>query len=197
MKGNLLIERLDKLGYGLIYPAFFGNMIYDLILAKRTWSGGDLVGIDYWSCCIVVLYFMVDYIHLNVDLEKIVQKRKTLKYIACDIGTSIAFFAAFVFIKEGCYQRAIFAIAIIPVLMFIYNYRNQSSRTLYTWFSLANFFYLIALFVFVKDWKDNPIFILIPLIVDFVIYTFYVFCYYPKAPKLEDIKFMRNLKNRY
>lgn len=95
-------EKLDKFTYGLLYPAFFGNMIYDLLLGNMP-EGGMF---DRWRLAIgigILLFNIVDFMHLYVDVENSIGrelKNKSWAYILCDVLASIGIFVAFVLVKN-------------------------------------------------------------------------------------------------
>src|SRR5436305_768929 len=91
--------RLDKITYGLIYPAFFGNMVYDVINIflkkdqKLHFSFNDSISI----CVLIILFVIVDYMHLNADVNSIFEKPeyKSRWYFFCDILTPTFLFISF------------------------------------------------------------------------------------------------------
>jgi hypothetical protein len=177
--------RVDTLTYGLIYPAFLGNMIYDLMLRKLSWNDGVLEGPDLMSCFAVVFFLLIDYMHLNGDMNKIADapEKKSWRYILCDIGTCCLIFSSFVLFKEGYAIFALMLFSVIPVVILTYKQKNSHSARYFKWYSVfSEIAFIVSLLVYYKGvyfpWI-YPLIILIHVLVYgyYLLYHYYDKCY--------------------
>jgi hypothetical protein len=135
------LKRWEKVTYGLVYPAFFGNMVYDLLLPDK-FSGdaslSKLFGLksavpefwvaDYCAAVLITLYYFFDYLHLHGDMNEVVGDRpKSATYIWCDFWTSTLYFVAFVLVTQKCYEFALMAIGFVPAITLLYKQRNKKN----------------------------------------------------------------------
>ena len=199
-------KRIDKLTYGLIYPAFFGNMIYDLMLFKKNYKNQNELYVDLASTILITLFYAVDYIHLHADMNKIVSdsSKKSPEYLLCDVATSLLFFTAFVCIKEALYPFCLPCLVLIPFFIWLYkrkNILNQKNNQLFVKFlvfgiAISVVYFGLSIF-FKSEIKEYNSYILLGIVaIFFVSYVYYVFSLYPKEPKELDIKFMKTA-NQY
>lgn len=200
---NIWKERIDKLTYGLVYPAFFGNMVYNLILFKKDFVDKGHLIIDFSSAIAVVLFFIVDYIHLHADMNEIVKPlyRKSHKYLFCDIGTSLISFISFIGIIEANWWLPFLGIGIIPFVISIYKKKNKPSNKFFNWYKGISILILLA--IIIDGLTSNLLteqlhFILLGFIcVSLIFYVWYVFIYYPGKPREFDINFIKKNKEEY
>jgi len=121
-KNPVIAERLDKLTYGLLYPAFFGNMIYDLLIAfqKDSHGGFNIEPGAFAIAVIIVAFNIVDFLHLYTDVDASIGgniRYKTRAYIFCDMATAILLFLAFVFVKYKWPILGTSLLCLIPVII--------------------------------------------------------------------------------
>jgi hypothetical protein len=121
-KNPLIAARLDKLTYGLLYPAFFGNMIYDLLLAFQTKDNGrpNVAPGDFCLLLVIIGFNVVDFLHLYVDVDKSINGKillKTHAYIYCDMATAIMLFGAFVLVKNDFTAIGTFLFCLVPLVI--------------------------------------------------------------------------------
>lgn len=181
-----LAEKLHEFTYGLLYPAFFGNMIYDLVLLFKANKKSEVA---FTGGMVILLFYALDYVHLYVDVNKEVGKgasNKSWWYIICDIITSLLFFFSFVELKSGCLCWASMFIGVIPILTAsyksqLYGIRNKRMRVI----GLYGISSLVALFTFQwllhKTPKElHPNYFLGLVFFEFIFYFIYVsFVYKP------------------
>jgi hypothetical protein len=187
--------RLDKIAYGLFYPAFFGNMIYDLInifLGKIKLSFGIFDIFSHFAICsLVIIFVVIDFIHLQADMNETYKKpsQKSPAYLLCDIITPSLLFLAFVFFKNQLYAFGIIAFGLVPCVLFFYKRENLKSKKYFKSYSIFSFvtFVVLALSTLTKlDMIYIRAFIELFLIICLCIYWRYIFFIYPYQPKIED-----------
>ena len=195
---NLWKIRIDKTIYGLLYPAFFGNMIYDLILRKLAWSDADLVYPDIFSCLAIAGFAIVDFMHLNGDMNEIIKRpeNKSKTYLICDIFTPMLIFLCFVLIKEKTHLPALLLLSIIPWIIFLYKRRrNKKSKEYFRLYAIiSNIFFSVALLI---PSDAVPIYSLGYTILSLFGYTYFVFSYYPTKCLQDDVDYMAVENNIY
>ncbi len=49
-------------------------MVYDLLLRKLSWSDKPLVYPNLFTCITIVIFLVIDYMHLHGDMNEIVSK---------------------------------------------------------------------------------------------------------------------------
>lgn len=176
IEDSIFIKKVDQFTYGLLYPAFFGNMIYDLVQAKT--EQHYLQGIEFYFALVIVFFYALDYIHLYVDMNSIVKKR-TGWYIFCDFATSLLFFFSLVTLKYHHPGWAISLFSIVPVLIASYKWSFSFSQT-DMWVMVAyGITSLILLSIVLKIrifHQVNWFFAL--AIVELLFYIWYVFFFY-------------------
>jgi len=190
-------RRLDSTIYGLIYPAFFGNMVYDIILFLK---GDDKIcTMDGITGIIILVYALVDFMHLYGDMNKIVKKpnRKSTRYLLCDAFTSLLIFISFVFIINKSYTFIII-FSLIPLVIFQYKKKNPESNRffkIYSWLSIIGGSLGAVFGSIFKDYFSAYIFIFISL--STLAYGYFVLYYYEKKCMNWDIAYMDNKENEY
>jgi hypothetical protein len=213
---------IHGLTYGLIYPAFFGNMVYDFILmagpfAKMTqlailekggwvWICEDtwkLHMIDMATGIFIILFFMVDFIHLNGTMNKIVpERRRSRGYLACDLAVTLFFFMSFVANKHDHHLWSALFLCFIPLLISKYKLENPGSslsRKFFWSFSIP--YYVIGalcviLFYFnggksYANFISKSIWLLVYVLAGLIRYSAYVFKYYNMSGMLTDRRFFK------
>ncbi len=200
-------KRLEALTYGLLYPAFLGNMIYDIILILyglikpqiQQNNNVNLTWFSFSSLLFITGFYVVDYLHLYVDMNRIVPlRRKSKAYIYCDIATPLLFFLAFVFVKLGIYLPAIWCIALIPCIIMYYKSTNKKNKKNISFFKG---YWIVSIIVgilyscfFGKDFlhgeKKFDVRYLFFIVASFSTYTYYVFFFYRKRAMRSDIRFI-------
>lgn len=194
--------RIDKITYGLIYPAFFGNMIYDVIniFLNRDknlhFSKPDSLII----AALFILFVLVDYMHLNGDVNSIFDKPeyKSRYYFFCDILTPVFLFTSFVFLRtQDYFEIGIIILSLVPGVIFVYKRSNPKSREYFIRYAIVSFILgLIIAFVFPKEYKTQ-ICIEIFIIANILAYGFYTLGYYPKKSKEFDLNYVKTLRGKY
>ena len=157
------ISRIRKLTYGLIYPAFIGNMIYDLVQfifdedPEIKWVN---IGMGITTGIFLVIFYTLDYIILHSDLEyKTSAVERDWIYVGCDFATSFLFFLSFVFSKYGNINGAVICIGIVPLLFAIYNSRLNNHKKLHIGFAIINSLIVIYYFAFHCIFKKDSLII--------------------------------------
>lgn len=138
--------RWKELTYKLIYPAFFGNMVYDFVmLFMEMLKASSVLNIcEVTAVLIVLIFFALDYVHLNIDLEHIIDEdKKDWVYMACDIGVSFFFFLSVVFIKSKLDELALCVLPVVPLLFSVYHFRLNRDTKFY------NPYGIVAVLVFI------------------------------------------------
>lgn len=192
-------ERFNCWTYGLIYPAFFGNMIYDLMVAEDKFNKAKHPAYAFWIALAITCYYFVDFIHLNVDMHSIAPKveNRSSAYILCDTGTAVLFFCAYVGVVQKHYWLTSLSVSIIPLVICIYKFRNKMNKinVLY----LIPFAFLSLLFGIIitiqlcknhGEVLDEGRGIFIYTLACLIAYVTYVFCVYPGKPKKADKEYM-------
>lgn len=191
-------NRFDKLTYSLIYPAFIGNMIYDLLLRKLSWLDGTLTSYNLWTCITIVFFLLIDFMHLHGDMDKIVPdpKKKTWRYILIDIATSILIFLSFVFIKEGKIELGLLSFTIIPLGILWYKWKNIMARKYFLYYFLTSLFFstIIAL---TCNSQSYPLCVFLYSLGSTIVYLYFITFYYIKKCKSKDIELMKLSDAKY
>ncbi len=187
--------RLDKIAYGLFYPAFFGNMIYDLINIFLSKKRSSVAIFDIFShfniCLLIVAFVIIDFIHLQADMNEIYKKptQKTFAYLICDVITPSLLFLSFVFLKNGFYFFGIVAFGLVPCTLYFYKRENIKSQKYFR--NFRNFSIAMGLVLCGITFIDMDKIYLRGLIQMFIIiclfvYWRYIFYLYPDDPRKED-----------
>lgn len=168
------ISRIHKLTYGLIYPAFIGNMIYDLVLftfdtnTKIEWENENFGIITGFF---IVIFYSLDYILLHSDLDyRTTKSQKDYIYTLGDFVTSCLFFLAFVFSKFDKIDTSVICLALIPIIFLIYNWRLNVYKWFNVLFGIVSLLTMGCYFYF----KPNPETFFLVMAISFTgIYFFY------------------------
>lgn len=188
---NRLKDQICKLTYNLIYPAFFGNMVYDLILRKKSLASQDISKLEFLSMLLIALFFVLDYMHVYSDLKNFESDKTNLKKSILDAFTSILIFISFVFLKESYYFKCMATIVITLGLFLAFNIKNQKI----TWFNVP---YLIcALLYAFYIYTIKSTLCLLPNVFVFLLltsftYGIYIFYYYPTYVIGKNSQFQNN-----
>lgn len=122
-------KKIDKLIYGLLYPAFFGNMVYDILLFKDNYKELGMLPIDCLTMAAILLFNAVDYYHLYGDINEIVKSNKrSIYYRLCDFTVPILFFGAFVCLREGWVLCSYLLIMSVPIFFTVYKWEYSKSK---------------------------------------------------------------------
>lgn len=125
--------RWKELTYKLIYPAFFGNMVYDFITFFSDLKSYDWLLIT--STGLILLFYILDYVHLNVDLENLVpEEKKDIIYMAADIGVSLLLFLSVAFVKFHLPEVSVYLLCFVPVLFATYNIKLGYHPNFHKWY---------------------------------------------------------------
>ena len=191
--------RVDKITYGLIYPAFIGNMVYDLLLRKLAWSDSALVYPNLWTCIAIVIFLIIDYMHLHGDMNEIVKtpERKTWRYILCDITTSMLIFFSFVFIKEDNLEIGVILFTIIPFMILLYKWKNKNSRIYFVVYSLVGTVAACLLQLKFRASSGYSFYIFLYAIGSAFFYMVYISFFYVLKCKDFDIQYMTKRNAKY
>ena len=150
--------RWKELTYKLIYPAFFGNMVYDFITFINDHEGMHWTLIA--ATAFVLLFYILDYVHLNVDLENLVPEEKKGKvYMFADIGVTLALFLAVAFVKFHLPEIVIFLVCLVPILFAWYNSKLGYHTKFHKCFRGASILLIVGfagLYLFIKDSSYYP-----------------------------------------
>ncbi|WP_338867968.1 hypothetical protein WBJ53_16260 [Spirosoma sp. SC4-14] len=195
-KQNNWKKRLSSVIYGLLYPAFLGNMVYDLILSKRSLSTDDFIFPDFYTCLIIAIFSVVDYMHLNGDMnDNVPVDRRSVAYILVDAIMPFVFFCAFVSIKEERYNVGVSSIAIIPLLLLLYKWRNKPSRKFFVFYSFGSLTIGAILILVETSLAKQGLLLFVG--VSMLIYFIYIACIYPKKPLEFDKHFIKEEEKDY
>jgi hypothetical protein len=179
--------------YGLLYPGFVGSMIYELIPSDKSASTDYLV-IDTGTKFLITLFYCVDYLHLYGDMHDMVKpENRGKEYLVCDVGSSLFFFLSFVFVKHNAYIWALLFIAIVPLFFLVYKWPNKEDKKVHPWFlgaTLIGLLLYIITYYIMPGWKfyESKWFLFWFVLIEFSVYSYYVFVYYNGKPKKEDEK---------
>jgi hypothetical protein len=181
---NPVLEKLDKLTYGLIYPAFLGNMIYDIIQGIA--ENGRLKGTELFIAIMIFVLNGLDYMHLYVDMRKIVDdkfdKIKGPVYIFCDIASSCFFFAAFLLLKYQHTFWTMILLGIIPALTAIYKQTysaGEDDKRFATRYGIAfGLLTVIGACIFSCDCMIDQ-FLICFISLEVIVYFVYIFLLFP------------------
>jgi hypothetical protein len=192
--------RLDKITYGLIYPAFFGNMIYDIlnIFLKKDLSIHFNYNHTLIIAILLIVFVVVDYMHLNADVNSIFKKAefKSRAYFFCDILTPTFLFIAFVLLKNNNYFKyGIIGFALVPGIIWIYKKSNPKSKKYFMYYSIASILIGTALFIF-QD-LQTPLYIEFFILFSTITYTVYMLWYYPKKSRKYDLEYIEKLREQF
>ena len=110
----------NKLIYGLLYPAYFGNMVYDLFQMAIQLKNGNsprifswawvhfwgeaftVTWMHFWTGAFIVLFYIIDYMHLHSYIHEVVpEDNRNGLYLFCDLITTHLIFFAFAYAKYG------------------------------------------------------------------------------------------------
>lgn len=190
--------RLETFVYGLLYPAFFGNMIYDfinLILDDRIIVENNVNPVFIADCSIILLV-VFDYIHLFTDVNKIFNKPelKSPLYFICDILTPNVLFISFVLMKKNITILGLLLYCITPAIILGYKISNSKSMLYFIPFAFVSL--LIFVYIAYNGISNSPktIYLVFPFIL--LSYICYIFLYYPKFSRSVDIENVKALKTK-
>jgi len=181
--------RFEKLIYGLLYPAFFGNMIYDLILRKQAFTENGILHFpNLFSCILIIVFSIIDYLHLYGDMNEIAStaENKSDTYLFCDLATPILIFLSFVFIKEGWNIPSIIMYNFIPLVIYSYKRKNPNNKY-FIYYSILMWTMTIPISIFYFYNREICNYLtLTEILIGLVFYTYYVFIYYPNKCRSFD-----------
>jgi hypothetical protein len=198
LQKNLWKHRIDSITYGLIYPAFFGNMVYD-ILNIYFEKDKAFVFTKFESIAIsvlIMLFVVIDYMHLNGDVNTIYRKAeyKSRYYFLCDIITPFLLFAAFELIRIRNWVGAgVFVFCLTPTAIWIYKEHNPHSKIFFRIYAIVSF--LIGLSFLLWAGMQSVIYIGIAILVISAAYFIYMTKLYPGKPRDYDVSFIKDLEN--
>jgi hypothetical protein len=180
--------------YGLLYPGFVGSMIYELMpFTSNETNANHYFSLSTLIKLIITLFYCVDYLHLYSDMHPIVpDEKRTWRYLLSDVGSSVFFFLAFVFVKISLYWVAVIFMALVPVFFSNYTKANKADLCFTLPYSIMSlitgFVFLISFFLVKKAqfYSTDKIFLLWFSLASFIIYCIYVFYYYDKFSKKAD-----------
>lgn len=185
----------DGFIYGLLYPGFVGSIIYELIdnakEATSFWGYFTVVAIIKIS---ITLFYSIDYLHLYGDMHPLVDiENRTADYLWCDVFSSLFFFFSFIALKLGYYFWSLMFIGLVPIFFLVYKRKNKADKKfhwVYVGFCLAGLsLYFITDYISPK-WRfyEEKWFLFWFVLVELVVYCYYVFSYYEKKSKAIDEK---------
>jgi hypothetical protein len=188
-------NRLSAVIYGLIYPAFLGNMIYDLLLGIRTTTKHPFTFPDICICGVIVLFSTVDYLHLTGDMNKIVPaEKRSLIYMLADALMPFFLFGGFVCFKEEHYLTGTLLIGGIPGLLLLYKFKNKPSRNFFYWYAGVSI--LLGVMLTFTSFTYNRELILAIATFSLITYVIYIVWIYPGEPRTFDLEYFQNNPGR-
>jgi len=166
----------DGFIYGLIYPGFVGSMIYELIPANAEEAKiSNYFTVVTGIKIIITLFYATDYLHLYGDIHPRVKvEERSATYLWCDVASSLFFFFAFVSVKLGHYEWALWLMAILPIWFTIYKWKNEFDKP----FNIIYLGLSVLSCVFIAS-NDTTTLILF-CGASFLIYLGYVFYFFDK-----------------
>lgn len=191
--------RLDKVTYGLMYPAFIGNMVYDVIniwLRKDTafhFSFKDTLII----AILIIIFVSIDYMHLNGDVNSIFREPeyKSRYYFFCDIATPILLFIAFVFLRNNEYFNwGVISFFLVPGVIFIYKRSNPKSKWYFAAYSVLSLLFGLGI-IFVEKMK-SAVCLELSILLNIIGYAIYMIWYYPNKSRQFDIEYINKIKSK-
>ncbi len=192
-------ERIDKITYGLIYPAFFGNMIYYIInisLERDKNLHFSLID-SIVIASLFVLFVIIDFMHLYGDVNSIYNKPeyKSRYYFFCDILTPVFLFTSFVFLRTSTFFDAgIIIFSLVPAVILVYKWSNPHSRlyfAVYAAISLA-----LGLIIAFSESHKTASCICVLLGLNIVAYSIYMVCCYPKKSRQFDLNYVDQIQKK-
>lgn len=192
--------RIDKVTYGLVYPTFFGNMIYDFIniILKKEKQLYFSVPDSLIIAGLIILFVVIDYMHLNGDVNTIFNKPeyKSRYYFFCDILTPTFLFTAFVLLRANNYlEYGIIAFALIPAIILVYKFKNSTSKIYFIIYSIISL--TTGALILNNENFRNPKWIEFFIFFSMLAYTFYMLWFYPKKSRQNDLNYLEKLKIKY
>ncbi len=191
---SLLLKWVDPLIYNLLYPACFGNMIYELFFNKGEFHNPDIhfYNNPQFLCgLLIMLYYLIDYLHLYQDMNKIVRnKYRGGWYHLCDISVPILFFASFIYLERGEYLHSLIIIGLVPLFFLVYkiqNTKNYGNNKYILFLCALSATASMAFYPFANSFSESK-YTLFMLGIETFAYALYVFCFYGKYWKKKDIQ---------
>ena len=116
--------------YDLIYPAFLGAMLFEIVPLKSS--------LNYFIGLVIVIYYLFDYCHLYFYLRKRIppEQRNTVRYVLFDFLVSFSLFFSFRYVEENIYIT-IWIFTCVSLWFLIYSTKIKYR----TWFYWAYFIF--------------------------------------------------------
>lgn len=184
-------KKVDVLIYNLIYPAFLGNMVYDIILFLE--GEGKATLTDTLIRSSILIFTIIDFMHLYGDMNDIVKtpEKKSVIYLFCDFITSICIFISFALVVKH-HRLSLFLLSIIPLIVLFYKYKNPYSKKFFKPYAIISF--ILGLSAFFINENFLGCYQLIISFLTTLIYGIFVFYYYDKNCLEFDIKYISENK---
>lgn len=188
--------------YGLIYPGFVGSMIYELIpQTKEEFTFESYFTISTILKILITFFYSLGYLHLYGDMNAIVKEEKrSWTYLLCDVFSSLFFFLTFVSVKVEHFGLGLILISLNPIFFFWYKRANQKDRSFHIPYMIASIgigvLYIINS-IFNLNWalfSNLKTLLLFFVTISFVIYLFYVFCFYENYSKAVDKQLYKRIE---
>jgi len=134
--------------YELIYPAFLGAMLFELVPIK--------FDIKYLIALFIVVFYLLDYCHLYFYLgKKFSQKQKnTLRYTVFDFLVSLSLFFGFRYIDQNL-TITVWCIAFVPLCFLIYSSELKYRTSFYWTYMIIGFIGAISWSLFSKHTNNT------------------------------------------
>lgn len=195
---DLWKHRINSITYGLIYPAFFGNMVYD-ILNIYFEKDKALVFSVFESIVIsvlIMLFVIIDYMHLNGDVNTIYHKAKykSRYYFLCDLTTPFLLFSAFELVRiQKLVGLGMLMFCLAPAAIWIYKEHNPHSRTFFRGYAIVSLLIGLSFILFntmqLAIWISQGIFLISAA------YFIYMTKIYPGTSRNYDVSYIKKLDN--
>ena len=99
--------------YDLIYPAFLGAMLFEIVPLKCS--------VEYFIGLTIVIYYLLDFFHLYFYLRKRFNERQrnTVRYVVFDFFVSLLLFFSFRYVDKNL-NVTICTITFVPLCFLVY-----------------------------------------------------------------------------
>jgi len=157
----------------LIYPGILGSMIYDFL--KFDFS------IAFTIKSLILLFFIVDYCHLNFFMERkfTLREKNTYEYFLGDLAASILLVISFKYCETNFWLTT-FCLAAVPLSFHQYSEKLKHNLKFYRIFAIVSLICLYSLLFLLPETCHNQKGILLfisTLSIIYISYNWYIFKY--------------------